>query len=53
LLPETPNFDTPEMQAALKEIVEDYRARVRPLQNNKAQSKAGDYIKNHQGGQDD
>ncbi|QDP73726.1 hypothetical protein FOG18_13795 (plasmid) [Legionella israelensis] len=47
------DFDTPQMRSALKEIVEDYRARVRPLQNSKAQSKAGDYINSHQGGQDD
>jgi len=47
------DFDTPQMRSALKEIVEDYRARFRPLQNNKAQSKASDYINNHQGGEDD
>lgn len=47
------DFDSPKMRSALNEIVEDYRAKVKPLQQGKAQSQVSYYIESNQGGHDD
>lgn len=46
-------FDSPQMQEALKEVVNDYSAGVKPLNVGKALNKSTDYIEYHRSNEDE